>query len=156
MLVSEGRPEPSGAGPDRCARGPVVVIASATRPRIESPHVSLPSRGGDQLRLGTTGTRGARELSPRSVASRYRALHRLSKELGRICVFFQEVTPPSAARVTARNDPPPSKGSRPKHGLQLSSWARRLSSSKCAWIPKKSPVTLPRSVRSLGLIPAAS
>jgi len=52
------RPEPSRAGPDRCARGPVVVTASATRPRIESPHVSLPPRGGDQLRLGTTGTAG--------------------------------------------------------------------------------------------------
>jgi hypothetical protein len=40
------------------------------------------------------------------------------------------------------------EASRRKWRLQASSWARRLSSSRCAWSPKKSPVTFPRSVRS--------
>ncbi len=37
----------------------------------------------------------------------------------------------------------PIEASRRKWRLQASSWARRLSSSSCAWSPKKSPVTFP-------------
>jgi hypothetical protein len=48
----------------------------------------------------------------------------------------------------------PIETSRPQRRPQASSWARRLSSSRCAWSPKKSPVTFPRSVRAPGVIPA--